>query len=106
MTGIGALTHAVNQHQHAATIVAAQIDVLAIGTTGTVERQTGYVAQQVGGRAGGLIFRGAGVNDADHHRGFEGAAGITGGGNGHVVGGGNSRSRQGTDDRQRQQRRA
>ncbi len=44
VTGISALTHAVNQHQHAATIVAAQIDVLAIGTTGPVERQTGHVA--------------------------------------------------------------
>jgi hypothetical protein len=59
-------------------------------------------AQQVGGRAGGLVFRGGGVNHAHHHRGFKGTAGIAGGGNGHIICGSKRDARQVTDNRQRQ----
>ncbi|MNB90284.1 hypothetical protein D3C75_373410 [compost metagenome] len=103
MPGIGALADAVHQYQHATTIVPAQIDVLTVGTASAVEGQAGDVAQQIGGGAGGLIFRGGGVNHAHHHRGLKGAAGIAGSGNGHLFGCCNSSARQGTDDRQRQQ---
>ena len=88
MAGVGALTHAVNQHQHAATIVAAQVHVLPVGAPGAVQRQAGNVTQQVGRRACGLFLRRAGVNYAYHHGRFKGAAGVARGGDGNVVCGG------------------
>ena len=102
VTGVGALTHAVNQHQHAATIVAAQVHVLPVGAPGAVQHQAGNVTQQVGRRAGGLFLRGGGINHAHHHGGFKGAAGVARGGDGHFICGSKRDARQGADNRQRQ----
>ena len=106
MSGIGALTYAIHQHQHATSVVTAQVNVLTVGAPGAVQRQAGHLAQQVGGGAGGLVFRRGGVNHAYHHGGFEGAAGVAGGGNGDIVCGGKRNARQGADNCQRQKRRA
>ena len=102
VSGVGTLTHAVNQHQHAASVITAQINVLTVGAAGAVQRQAWHVTQQVGGRAGGLFFRGSGVNHAHHHRGFEGATGVAGRGDGYFICGSKRDARQGTDNRQRQ----
>ena len=103
VAGVGALAHAVNQHQHAATVITAQVNVLAVGASGAIERQAGDVTQQVGRRAGGLFIRCAGVNHAHHHGRFEGATGVTRGGYGHFICGSKRDARQGADNRQRQQ---
>ena len=102
MAGIGSLAHAVNQHQHAAAVIAAQVDVLPVGAPSAVKRQTGDVTQQIGRRAGGLFLRRAGVNHAYHHGRFKGAAGVARGGDGNVVCGGERDARQGANNRQRQ----
>ena len=106
MTGIGPLTHPIYQDQYATTIVTAQVHVLAVSATTTVEGYPRYLAQQIGGRAGGLIFWGGGIDNAHHHRGFKGAPGVARGGDGHLLRSSKSGAGQGTENRQRQQRRA
>ncbi len=105
VSGIGTLAYAIHQHQYATAVIAPKVNVLAVGAPGAVQRQTGHLAQQVGGGAGGLVFWRAGVNHAHHHGGFKGAAGIAGGGDGDLVCGGKRNARQGADNRQRQKRR-
>ncbi|MNS56301.1 hypothetical protein D3C72_891570 [compost metagenome] len=84
VAGISPLTHAIHQHQHATAIVPAQVHVLTVGAPCAVERNAWYIAQQVGGRAGGLFIRGGRVDHADHHWRFKGAPGVTRGGDGHL----------------------
>ncbi|MNC52118.1 hypothetical protein D3C75_1014430 [compost metagenome] len=83
MAGIGALTDAIHQRQHAIFTIATHENVLAITATGAIDGNARHTAQHIAGTGGGLALRRIGLDHRDHHRRFKTAARIAGGGYRH-----------------------